>query len=509
MAKVKTGPVAGTLAVALGDPGMTPMLRAGLGGVAASLRAVLRQAQPNAEWPSRVPLGPGSASVEKRRVVFDFGGSPSDTLQALFSAAMRIREPLGVVDLPGTYEATRPPDEPLAVALQNALKRTFLQHGKSTTKAGEMRVVNSTIDEQQLIFRVQPYAAFAHQGAWKDVIEAIERGDVDLAGWFYPGAAERHIGFSGRTKCSYSSGLALSACFSLAGCLSYLLPENGGAIVIPEPTDLVRFAEVRPHLTPRAMTEVHVSGAGDATLTVALALRMEELAARQSVGATHAVVLRKTAWDTKQKYRVATITVGDVDERVLSQYDVAVRTLAPRIVPRKAAKAGNGEQDSFFVAASLLRGLITQNLAEKRPWFADFAQLREPIYPAEKKGLIAMLDHLEVAQHALVKSVHIALRQRFGAIASENDNPVTMRNRFNGERDKWRFAFLGAKTLDQLRASLAELWSRAGTNEELRRHWPEVVRLLGPSNWRQARDLALVALASYEGQDQTEEERQS
>lgn len=109
-----------------------------------------------------------------------------------------------------------------------------------------------------------------------------------------------------------------------------------------------------------------------------------------------------------------------------------------------------------------------------------------------------MLPHLEEAERMLVESVHVALRQRFGAIADENKgNPVAMRNRMNGERERWRLAFAGAKTADQVRGTLADLWSRAGPNRALQAHWKDVLPLLRAEHWRAARDLALVALASY------------
>ena len=505
------------LVISLGEPGMTPMLCAGLGGLAASLRAILREQAPSAEWPSLVSIGPGKAHVEKRRVTIDFGGSTEETLKALFTASLRISEPLGVIDLPGTYDATHPLDVPVAVALQGAVKRTFLQHGKSTSKAGAARTVTRDLGDGPQTMMVQPYASFAHQDAWSDVAYAVKRGAIELAGWAYPGAAQRHIAF-GETRCSYSPSLALCACFAIVGCVSYQLPHNGGAIVIPEPIDLIEFAEARRFLTPRTLVDVHVSGAGDAALSAALALRMDEVAqsARDSVQKLSAVILRATAWDSKQKYRVATLTLGDVDEGVLDQYHAAVSSLPPRVIALKEQRKKEEQRDSFFVAPSPLRGLIADNLARARPWFVDFARLHQQLRDQarelsldEKKGLITMVEKLEIAEHALVKSVHVALRQRFGAIADESrDNPATMKNRFQGERDKWRLAFAGAKTLDQLRAALADLWSRAGANEELRDHWPAVMQLLRPNNWRQARDLALVALASYQ-REHKEEEKQS
>ena len=84
-----------------------------------------------------------------------------------------------------------------------------------------------------------------------------------------------------------------------------------------------------------------------------------------------------------------------------------------------------------------------------------------------------------------------------------------MKNRFQGEREHWRIAFVGAKTQDQIRAALSDLWSRAGTNAELQRGWQKVLPLLRADHWQVARDLALVALASYESSglaDESEEQ---
>ena len=63
-------------------------------------------------------------------------------------------------------------------------------------------------------------------------------------------------------------------------------------------------------------------------------------------------------------------------------------------------------------------------------------------------------------------------------------------------------ALAGAKTPDSLRHALADLWSRAGSNSVLREEWPRIVPLFNSSRWQLTRDLALVALASYQGKEQ-------
>jgi CRISPR-associated protein Cas8a1/Csx13 len=516
------------LLVRLHAPGMSTLLRAGAGGLAASLRALLSREHPGASWPSPVPLGPGSATVEPSAVRLSWGGRPpEETLEVLFRESFRLRAPLGLIELPGTVPPGTEFKPELAAALQDALKLTFLQHGSTTDKDGPPRPHTFTVDEREVALEVQGYASFVHQGAWKDVAEALHKGSIALAGWAYPGAAERHIGLR-VTKMEYTAAEALCACFALVGCLSYKAPGRMGALVALAPSDLVRFAEVRPHLTPGRLEDVSVAGGSDAVLAVQLALRMGgHQGAHRVLASAEAFTLRVLPWATQQKSRGGVVHTGVFSDDVLDRYDTAARELRNRlrVLAPKAPKKGQGaagkapERAGFFVASSALRAFITENLAAGRPWYADFASATDTerrfihhyraednlgaLFPEERKGLIAMLKHLEDnAEQALVESVHVALRQRFGAIAEESQgNRVAMRNRMNGERERWRLAFAGAKTADQVRAALADLWSRAGPNRTLQEHWKDVLPLLRAERWRAARDLALVALASYARQE--------
>jgi len=520
------------LVIRLADPGMTPLLRCGLGGLAASLRAILLRGDPKAGWPAPVAIGCGEARVEPADITIDWkDANPEEVARSLFDESFRIRPP-GIIDLPGSADLARPFDVALACALQAGLKKTFLQHGKMTTKAGPPTAIESEIDGRQLSVHFQPYSTFKHQTVFRAetsgytaVCEALATGSVALAGWAYPGATERHIGLSGATRCSYDARLALCACFALVGCLSLEVARarGDGVLVIVEPADLVRFAVTRPRLTPRRLADAYATGPGDAVLAVHLAMRSDDVVrARPGVASAHGVAMRTLPWATQQKTRAATISVSSIDSGRLDVYDDVVRTLPNRIMLGVGDDEEEGDGSAgFFAATSALRGFVAENIAAGHRWFAGFARAttggKKPrfihyfrakdqknlgaLYPYEKAGLVAMLKHLEDAEVALVRAVHTALRQRFRAIADECKYLATqtMRDRFNGERDRWRFAFAGAKTPEQIRAALAELWSRAGPNSELRARWEVLLPLLRAEHWETARDLALVALASYQG----------
>lgn len=511
------------LVLDLGAPGLTPLLRAGLGGLASSLRSLAIEDQPTTRWPAPVKLADGTATVESRRVIFQFGPKgPVPFLEKLFARVFRISRE-GAIAPRGVLDPLQPVNLGLQIALQLGMKRTFLQHGKSTTKSGSPKLLAVEIDDRTLRYSLQPYSGFSHQDGASQIAEAITKGTVDLAGWAYPGAAQKHVGLS-ETKCDYSPVEAVCAFFALVGCISLPTARGGGGVlVIPHPTDLVAFAVTRPRLTPRTVADAHVTGLGDAMLALSLALRLDEIAAaRRGVSGADGVLLRALPWATQQKSRAWTLEIGAVDDARLDAYDAVVKTLPSRI--RESTERDDDDaSDGFYVAASALRGFVTENLASgpSRRWYSDFATAttggKKPrfihyyrdkaegkglgaLYPEEKKGLITMLDNLEHAELTLVRSVHVALRQRFAQIADESEGAqATMKNRFKGERDRWRIAFAGAKTHDQIRNALADLWSRAGANKELREGWECLLPLLRSDRWQSARDLALVALASYQG----------
>lgn len=499
------------LVVSLGDPGMTAMLRAGLGGLAASLRAIAKEAdiQWSTKQPIRVPLGEGQAVVNAQSIELSWGTSVEAVLEALVEGAFRLTK-TGLIDLPGTYDER--PSEPVLAALQDALKVTFLQHGKSTMKReGAKRVATVEIDEEKHSFVYQPYDGYAHrEEAVGQLQAALEAGHVSLAGWAYPGAAVKHSKY-GETSIEYSPSLALAAFFAPVGCVELMGPGRTGILVIPIPRELRSFARARPLMTPRRIEGVWVGGPGDAAMTTRIRLRGAKLES-EAVNGIETVILRAAPWDSKQKYRMATIPHGLLNESLLRCFERAMQLWPTQLIGIKSPKKG---ETDFFASPSLLRNFVAENIASGGRWFEGFATARPDgeralhqvrsgsnkgaLNTRERDGLDVMIESLEEAEKILIRSIHIAVRQRFGAIAEEADNPAARNKRWENERERWRLAFAQAKTHEQVRCALADLWSRAGSNAELRENWEKVLPLLRAGEWQAARDLSLIALASYRG----------
>jgi CRISPR-associated protein Cas8a1/Csx13 len=158
--------------------------------------------------------------------------------------------------------------------------------------------------------------------------------------------------------------------------------------------------------------------------------------------------------------------------------------------------------------------MIAENLALARPWYAGFIALMTKTNPAtdkpyrnqlsfERKGLHEMINDSTMWDHdgekLVVQAVHEAMRMRYGQIADENkSNSAAMKNRMKGFREKLRLDLSGAKTESNVRFALMNLFSRGGNNSVLRAGWDNIL-LVMRQDWQLARDLGLLALASYAG----------
>jgi CRISPR-associated protein Cas8a1/Csx13 len=110
----------------------------------------------------------------------------------------------------------------------------------------------------------------------------------------------------------------------------------------------------------------------------------------------------------------------------------------------------------------------------------------------------------------VVRAVHEAMRSRFREIGKlYADRRRLKADKFKDEADRWGRAFAGAMTVDQFRKLLCDLFRRGGLNNELQERWQELLPMLRPSTWQNARDLALIGICSYQprGESKTDSEQ--
>ena len=493
-------------------PGMTSLHRAGLGGLVSTLRWIDKSCLPDAERP------PGQWVIDDRSATLAWEEA-KPFFDRLFSLAFQIQE--GLIYLPGQYGDLAPPLE-VRAALHEGLLLSFYDHGP-TSRGSETAVTRTyEVDEHLVSYRSLPLSWYKHQRDGSSLLVKSLQGQVGLTRTLFPGAIQRHADHPA-SQVTQGAGLVLPLLFAPVGTMALKAGgkkvndrgnrrfKPGAALLVPDVNTLSGAEYLLPTIIPRTARDCQIANGADAALQAELRLRSRNLLDHETLAALRCVWCCPTDWNSRLQppSAVTELRIEEAMDAMLDRFEIAMAVLAPPS-PRQNKK---GE---YFWPRSYIRPCIAENLALGRPWYAGFSRLMTAQDPVsnnpirnylylERKGLAAMTQEVQwdhPGEEVIVQAVHEALRRRYGRIASENANRTTMKNRMTREYEQQRLAFVGAKTADALRHALADLWSRAGLNSALREAWPHVLPLLSDKKWQLTRDLALIALASYQGKGQ-------
>ena len=511
------------LSIGLFDPGMGLLHRAGLGGLAATLESL------NDRPSSKKHLESIGTRWEYDDAAVRFTWTDplklKDSLKSLYEYGLGLN-PEGLISLPGTHDEngmSRYQNVPEVLAeLQRGLSLTLLQFGPNRKSKGN-QTKSYEQDNKRVQFQHQELIGFTHRSAWESLLNSKGglASTVEVPGTIAPGFAQRHVAHPS-TKIEQPPGHAMALHFALVGTLSLAIDTKTGVLVIPDVQNLTSFVSVRDRLLPRRIKDCQVTGYEDAALLMAIRFRYAEKGHALGMPRCMAIQFATKAWNDKQKSRAAVLDIdlerlSSGDEDRLDLFDKAAARFPARIATAKPTKK-NEEPQSFW-AKSVARPLIAENIARGRPWYENFRRLvvaeagktdeqRVRALSYEAKGLQAMLENLEEDAKTLVDSIHQAMRGRFAEIADQNKNNATaMGNRMDRQRQRWRLAFANAKTADEVREALADMWSRGGNNESLRQGWQTLLPMfLEEERWRLLRDLALLALSSYKSKPREQDD---
>lgn len=502
------------LTIDLFDTGMSALHRAGLGGLACTLNWI----DQDRGLTSRPP---GSWEFDDRRVTLHWDGGATGAeafFQALYGLAFRLED--GLIDLPGSYW---PGDlNPVVQAeLQRGYLATILQFTKKNVQqvpSKRPRAKTYEIDGQTLTVQYPELIRYVHQSAWKSLVSRRAlRARVAVDSTIAPGFAQRHVIHSS-TYIELAPNLAVASHFALVGTISFVLDRDSGVLVIPDVQDLGDFVRRRQLLNPRDAKGCQVNSPADAALQAEVRLRAIGAGSKLKVDRCQAVLFASQPWNDTQKTRATVLDVAP-EGRELDLFEEAmgIEELKPRLVLARPEK--KGEESRPFWSKGVVRPLIAENLARYQPWYKDFRGLivsadgrtdedRVRQLGYETKGLQAMIEKTpwqDRGEAIFVESVHEAMRSRFAAIGEEADDPVTFGNRVDRQRQRWRLKLAGAKTPDDLRAALTDLWSRSAYNPALQDGWRAILPMFcGDDRWQLIRDLALLALSSYKRAERPE-----
>ena len=153
-------------------PGMSLLHRAGLGGLACTLKVMEQMAKdgllPKAKLPAPFLDNSGPWEITEDSITLRFGTpeSAGDYLKKLFAFAFQIKD--GLIYLPGQYGDV-PPSLAVLAALQDGIQNTFLQHGPTCGSRNGERTVTIEVNDTPITVTHDVFTSYKHQGwFWLD-----------------------------------------------------------------------------------------------------------------------------------------------------------------------------------------------------------------------------------------------------------------------------------------------------------------------------------------------------
>ncbi len=527
------------LTMSLFAPGMTPLHRAGLGGLACTLKAMERQHEAGLLRADKLPGAmtgneyPWTVTDDEVTLKFDKPELAGEYLRKLFAFAFQIRD--GVIYLPGQYGDV-PPALAVRVALQDGVLLSLYDHGPQSRGVSQVTEESVEIDDVQIVFRVARLDWYRHQRDGADMAISSLVAPAEVSRMLYPGAVKRHYSVKSSSVVMTAKEL-IPVLFALVGTFALRMgakrvvvrgkrvAKSGATLIVPEFINLNEAIELLPALLPRTVAETKATSSCDAILGAEVRLRARSLLALEGLAAVRGVWCCATNWNSQLQppSKIIEVWQENITDRILDRYERAWASLPPRVRTWSEDDLQEGQEaaGAGYWSNSTVRPLIAENLARGQKWFSGFAVWMIGTNPAtnrpyrnrlhsERGGLHAMISDPdmwdEAGERRVVEAVHEAMRVRYGQIADENRGKQTaMEGRMKRFRERLRLSLAGAKREADVRFALTDLFSRAGSNSVLREHWATVLPVIR-KDWQLARDLGLLAFASYASQDTDQSE---
>jgi CRISPR-associated protein Cas8a1/Csx13 len=491
-------PRGGSLTADLFGPGMTALHKVGVAGLWMTLAALDEDSAAKA----RLKSTGASWRCDSTSVTISWADDPRGVFTALFREAFKI-DTSGLLWFPALGTPVSATGH--AIVLQGAMLNSFLQHGltrQADPSQDPRGAITITVDEVPIPLQFHRVRRYAHQrGAFSAT--SVNR----LAGWLFPGGAVRHVGLGNTSALEDPPERAIALRFAPVGAIYFQIQQRGGGVrpryvvVLPEITDCAAYARVRRHFLSYGVRQLYAAGVAEAGYRVLTELEAAGVLPGLRTSSCRVIAFGTAPWSSQQKSRVHLLTV-----RANSGASLRLFRLAKRLFPSRLVKPDSGQP---FWDVPQLPNFIARNLSEGRLWwegFGDFVadhRRRDHVFAYEKGGLSKMVtdaDALpESPERTLVDVCHAAWRRRLGELGDRaRREGISFSTLVNREFVQLRSRLLRAKTPVTLREVLVEFWSRAGASlPPLRNRWADVLPLLDEKHWRTARDLALLALASY------------
>lgn len=511
-------PPAVEMELKLHAPGMTSLHKAGLAGLYMTLRAFdkLQKTIDGLSW-----------TLEPQRVVLRW--TPGK-LKAAFTELVKKSFWLedGFIRLAG-LERDKALGKGQNHFLYEAILHCFFSHGPYRPTEGK-KTLTYDVDEKFCFIKdfkpIKEIKPYKEAGAKFITADSKFRETVECKGWLYPGGGKRHEIYDNTTLYEPVEN-ALALMYAPVGVVYYRIRSRAKskkaryAMVIPEIKDLTAYCDrYRRNVPINDSLEMTASSASDAALRFITQLVGRETQKPLAHATSELVSCRVmtfgiVAWDTQHKTRTYTHTVVTDKLKGRKNYDKAAALFpnswqkGQRVKVETESKKKT-EKESHFVANSTAREFISDNIAHGRAWYHDLAtflghkEVRKGLsYKTEREALSKMVKEAEFedeTERLFIQVCQESWRRRMGKLSERASGEGAYRRQMiQKDFEKLRVSISRCRNAHTLRETIVEFWARVGRNELLQGSGlQKLLPLFEEKNWRKSRDLALLALISYQ-----------
>jgi CRISPR-associated protein Cas8a1/Csx13 len=456
------------LVLSIFDPNTLLPHRAGIAGLALALSAI----------PSKDP--PLSWEVTEDAVTLTWEGKDCDVVKWLLDQTYRVADgyldaPALKLDMQGAYTFTE------------GVLSSFLQHSKQRSRDTTGIAKTFTIEEGQpeITIEFRPLLTCYYTGDFKEAFntKGFFKPTIALKGHHLPGLVEC---FANGAYQESPSGF-LSLLFLPLSCGYYRLPNFGTAVVLPEVANLKQWVKRRQAFSGRTYRNFRSSGSGEAALNFLWQEKLQEDAKLERVEYCEVYQLGKQTWDANQSYLKQAVYRVKVSDSVLNLYQAATN-----LFPHKVRRTDKGET---WLAVSKVLPWICDNLVADRVWYAGFFEFRKRNEIYEREGLVKMTEVLEGKEQTLFDAVQ-------GAFSSYLRGQIVQAQKqgrkldYGRVTDKVIYRMQRPSTQQEFATALVDFLSQF-RSKAARGVGLEIYQWLHGDDWRQARDLTLLAIATY------------
>jgi CRISPR-associated protein Cas8a1/Csx13 len=452
------------------DPSMTFLHRAGVAGLFVQLKYLqnLKFKPPHGlNW-----------LLTAQSIELDWTGKDLDALQWLFSESFQIDSD-GLIYFPAIEHSLNFRQR---LAIHRSLQGSFLQHNQFFKSAGKV-----VLEEDDRKIEYRSCASYVHQRATDFLCDRygnLQSEPIRITGWIYPGATVQHELLKATTQFTENPSYFLALLFAPLTCSHVSILSNWqqkkvqNGIILAEVIDLEKY--------DRQSIHYWASGWADAAIKFLAKTTAVKRLNQQDVHRCLVIPFGRATWAKQQQTRLGAEMI-EIDTENLELYQVF-----------------SGE----FKYSNLLSQMIAENLIGRKPWWSGFADLFThekaysviKYYPNQLKNMLKKTEWDIEAQELFVRACHQALSITFGKISGktkEGDYPQFERKLIQLRSDLER-----CQNAATFRDFITTFWGNAGTIKVLQDSWQQILPLTtGQGDWRMAKSLFLLAMASYKGKE--------